>query len=1010
MRKYLVSDNLLAHQFMTHVYKIALQSARRLIVCALFASFHAVGQTTVPPAQWGVNLNLTTPVGANPVALSLHESANRIYVVNNGSNSVSVLDRLTGVATEPNIPVGQGPVDIALNSALNRLYVANAGSNDLTVIDLTSGTRMAVALGFSPDRVLANPTSGTVYAFGTGRPQLAAINGTTLTKVDLDAGGDVISGVVNPVTNKVFFSICCDKVAQFIGSGSAPDLITGITNGTSMAMAVDTVRNKVYTAGLSGQGTSIDGTTLAFTPLDFGFNGNQIRSMAVEESTGRLFFLPAGAFNPLTGAIYAFTNGGNSNFYEGTMAVDSTRQLAYVTAPGNALVSSAVGILPAQTGNELPLNVHGFLTNTSGAFRKLGAIVADPGRNKAYVVDSTNNAMHVLGIERVFSTLVIDRSPNPSLVGESVMVTARVLGNTPEGRVRFKVDGNLVPGCENAVLVSGIANCTLSGLERGLRTISVDYFGDTNNRPTSLMVPQTVNNVTQSISFGPVPTPSPVWAPGGVTVNLTALTSSGLPLTFHISNGTCNIVSPSASTVSLRFANAGICVIRALQSGDATYASVDASLAVTVLRAPQSIPATSIPTQPSNGGYVMPAIFSSSGYGVSFDINTPQICAKRATASNYIIDFLDIAGTCSITLSEGGNINFLPADPVTVSFEVFSAPPRSLSIVTMFPASAFPGEAVFLSFSHTILQGAVVRLGTIDATVISNSNGVIQFLVPTSAPAGAAQVVVERLGAIATTPFVVKRHAEAPRISQVIAGVASAAIFFSPPDVQGSSPALAYRADCGAYSAVGTGSPILVTGLINDSSYSCTVTAQSELGDGPPSSPSATVFPSASVPLVYLGAYSRKFHAGTIYDLPLSSIHRSIEPRVAQGQSHQIVFKFNRPVDTHGLVSVTSGTPTASGIGYALFIELSNVADTAISAISVNGVNGDSKEHHIEVGFLTGDVNASNTVDGTDCSAIKRMTGQLVNSENFLFDITVSGSISGADISVCKRRVSRRLP
>jgi hypothetical protein len=798
-------------------------------------------------------------------------------------------------------------------------------------------------------------------------------------------------------------------VAVFSGASTIAEFVTSIANGTSSAMAVDTVRNKVYVNGLTDKATSIDGATLATSPIDFELFGTQVKSIAVEESTGRLFHIPIGAFNPQTGAKYYFTQGPNSNFDEGRMAVDSTRQLAYYTAPGNGFQSAAIGVAAAQVTMEVAQNYQSLIGSANSAYGKLGAILADPGRNKAYAMDTQGNQLLVFGISRVNSTLAIERSPNPSSVGESVVVTARVTGNAPEGNVRFRLDGNMVQGCENLRLVGAAASCTLVGLAHGIRTIAVDYFGDTNNLPTSSTAPQTVNKVFQTISFGPMPIPSPVWMPGGVTVNLTASASSTLPLTFHVSNGSCTIIASTSNAVSLRFANAGDCIVSAIQAGDSTYVPANAEQIITVQRTTQTIPSLTIPPQPSNGTFHMPVLLASSGYAVSFDVDTPQVCAKTTLASSYAISLLDVPGQCTITLTSSGDQNYLPATPVTVSFDVFAAPPRPLPIVSISPSSAFPGETVYLNFGHTILQGALVRVGAVSATITNNSSGVIQFVVPANAPSGATQVVVERLGVVSAVPFFVNRSPDAPTISSAVAGAASAAIFFAPVGGPESLAPDAFRATCGGQSTVGTGSPLLVTGLGNGETYNCTVSAQNRFGFGAASA-AVAVTPSALAPLVDLGAFSRKSHAGVTFDLELSPSQRHVEPRVSVGPSHQIVFRFNRPVDTFGTVSASAGIVTASATGYELVLEMTGMTDSATTTISVNGINGDAISRQVQVGFLVGDINGSGQVEGTDCAAIKSSSGQVASPRNFLRDITVSGLISGADMVVCKRRVNRSLP
>jgi YVTN family beta-propeller protein len=64
-------------------------------------------------------------VAVNPVT-------NKVYVVSEGSNDVTVIDGATNTATT--VSAGTQPAAVAVNPVTNRVYVANAISSDATVI------------------------------------------------------------------------------------------------------------------------------------------------------------------------------------------------------------------------------------------------------------------------------------------------------------------------------------------------------------------------------------------------------------------------------------------------------------------------------------------------------------------------------------------------------------------------------------------------------------------------------------------------------------------------------------------------------------------------------------------------------------------------------------------------------------------------------------------------------------------------------------------------------------
>ena len=68
-----------------------------------------------------------------PAVVKFSPDGSRAYVVNNGSDTLSVIDTATNTTIDT-IPVGHQPVGVELSPNGNIAYVANDGSNTVSVI------------------------------------------------------------------------------------------------------------------------------------------------------------------------------------------------------------------------------------------------------------------------------------------------------------------------------------------------------------------------------------------------------------------------------------------------------------------------------------------------------------------------------------------------------------------------------------------------------------------------------------------------------------------------------------------------------------------------------------------------------------------------------------------------------------------------------------------------------------------------------------------------------------
>ena len=83
-----------------------------------------------------------------PIEVAVNPVTNKIYVANNSSNNVTVIDGATNATTT--VAAGETPWAVAVNPVTNKIYVANyLGSNNVTVIDGATNATTTVAAGGS---------------------------------------------------------------------------------------------------------------------------------------------------------------------------------------------------------------------------------------------------------------------------------------------------------------------------------------------------------------------------------------------------------------------------------------------------------------------------------------------------------------------------------------------------------------------------------------------------------------------------------------------------------------------------------------------------------------------------------------------------------------------------------------------------------------------------------------------------------------------------------------------
>lgn len=107
--------------------------------------------------------------------LAVPAQAQRAYVTNSGSASVSLFDTATN-SPLGEIPVGAGPADIAITPDDSRAYVANAEDDTVSVISIAGNSVIAtIPVGNEPKGLGVTPDGSRVYVANTQDDSVSAI-------------------------------------------------------------------------------------------------------------------------------------------------------------------------------------------------------------------------------------------------------------------------------------------------------------------------------------------------------------------------------------------------------------------------------------------------------------------------------------------------------------------------------------------------------------------------------------------------------------------------------------------------------------------------------------------------------------------------------------------------------------------------------------------------------------------------------------------------------------------
>ena len=327
----------------------------------------ALAAPLAAPAQ---SIIATVPTGNTPRAVAVDAGANRVYVTNEFSNSVSVLDAATG-ALVATVAVGPRPQYVAVNPVTHKVYVSNGGDSSQTVIDgATLATLNLPTGGNGPFDVDA--ARNQVYMVRLGNnDEVTRIDGAKNTWYTMATDSYTpMWASVNPNTNRLFVAHYSSGDVRIVNLDSDSDFPptqrVGVF-GHPVAVAVNAATNKAYAVSddVRGPMTVVDGATATGTSLvPSGTHGTGPRGVAVNPATNKAYAAFSGEVIVIDGATNALTYVPTATAVSaGAIAVNASANRIYVL--GSSALSVIDGNTNAVTTIAVPANARGLALNAS---------------------------------------------------------------------------------------------------------------------------------------------------------------------------------------------------------------------------------------------------------------------------------------------------------------------------------------------------------------------------------------------------------------------------------------------------------------------------------------------------------------------------------------------------------------------------------------------------------------------------------------------------------------------
>ncbi len=229
--------------------------------------------------------------GAGPRAIVMDPASKKAYVTLSGDDAVEVIDMKTGALfNRITLFRGDDPQELALTPDGKHLFVVNAGSDSLSMIDTTSLVERArISVGRKPRSLLVDPTGRRVFVFNRFSNSISVVDISYKTVIaTIATGPEPLMGQFNRTGDRLYvihglyaYLYVIDPTSfsvvqkQFLGAGAA-------------SMKIDAKTDLLYLCKKNETAITVY-NLFTFTPVGFIPSRGTVEYMAIDNVSNYLY-------------------------------------------------------------------------------------------------------------------------------------------------------------------------------------------------------------------------------------------------------------------------------------------------------------------------------------------------------------------------------------------------------------------------------------------------------------------------------------------------------------------------------------------------------------------------------------------------------------------------------------------------------------------------------------------------------------------------------------------------